>query len=70
MPKSVLCDFRSYASSALHKLDLLRGLSPSEQESVLDEADRLEREFSYWRWAGRGRVLEALSKVAGGVVES
>ena len=70
MPKSSLQNFRSYASTALTKLDLLRDLSATDQESILIEADRLEREFSDWKWGGRGRVLEALSKTAGGVVES
>ena len=70
MPKSTLHSFRSYASYALAKLSLLGNLSDAEIETVMLEADRLEREFSSWRWAGRGRVLEALSKASGGVVES
>lgn len=40
-------------------------------ETVLVEADRLEKEFAEdWRWEGKGRVIEGLVKILGGLVES
>ncbi|KAL7417199.1 methyltransferase domain-containing protein [Mrakia frigida] len=71
LPSSSSPTFRSYALSALTKLNLLASLSTDQTETVLLEADRLEEEFAEdWRWEGKGRVIENLVKILGGLVES
>jgi len=65
--------FRAYAFAALSKLHLLPAATAlsDDVETVLVEADRLEKEFAEdWRWEGKGRVIEGLVKILGGLVES
>jgi hypothetical protein len=60
-------DFPCYAERALSKIGILDRV---DRETILMTARALEASFGDWRWEGRGRVVEALAKACGGVVES
>lgn len=60
-------DFATYAERALRKIGALDQI---DREAALVAARDLEASFGNLRWEGRGRVVEALAKACGGVVES
>lgn len=60
-------NFATYAARALSKIGVFDKV---DRESILAMARALEESFGDWRWEGRGRVVEALAKACGGVVES
>lgn len=59
--------FVDYALRALAKINIPLGES---EGRVKDIASELEEKYGGWRWEGKGRVVETLAKVCGGVVES
>lgn len=67
IPPSALSSFPCYASYGLKKLGLLSG---SNEGVVMEEARRLEERYVGWEWDVKGRVLETLVKLLGGLIES